>query len=336
MLEVRHDQQDRPQEQYVWSLRYIDSPVLRDYDADGNAGTGDLGAAGSGLEQRVYYLTDGNFNVTALADPNGAVLERYAYDAYGQPRVYDPNGSPRAYGSSYGNAILFCGYFRDAETGMYHVRNRYYHPALGRWISRDPLGYINGFNLYQYCCSAPQMLLDPLGLGWWSDFKAVAWSTINGAVSGAVSGGIVGLITGGPAGLGAGLVAGAVAGGTFGLVNGIAACNSGGPVNTAALGQASCLGGLISGGFGALGNALSGPLGAYAGNAIAGAGSGGISSAASGGNQDEIAASTIMGGLLGGLGGQGLARGGLEGSAINGLCAAIGELTGTWFKYCRN
>ena len=122
----------------IWSLRYIDSPVLRDRDADGNAATGDLGAAASGMEQRVYYLTDGNFNplgipsnVTALAGTDGAILERYAYDAYGQPRVYDPNWASREYGSSYANAILFCGYFRDAETGMYHVRHRYYHPQLG-------------------------------------------------------------------------------------------------------------------------------------------------------------------------------------------------------------
>jgi hypothetical protein len=56
--------------------------------------TGNLGKAGSGLEQRVYYLTDGNFNVTALAGTDGTILERYAYDAYGQPRVCDPDWSP--------------------------------------------------------------------------------------------------------------------------------------------------------------------------------------------------------------------------------------------------
>ena len=127
-------------EQYVWSLRYIDAPVLRDRDADANPATGDLGKSSSGLEQRVYYLTDGNFNVTGLAGTDGAILERYAYDAYGSPRFYDADWTPRIYGSSYGNAILFCGYFRDAETGLYHVRNRYYHPRLGRWMTRDPIG----------------------------------------------------------------------------------------------------------------------------------------------------------------------------------------------------
>jgi len=95
----------------VWSLRYIDSPVLRDRDADGNAATGDLGAAASGMEQRVYYLTDGNFNVTALADPNGAVLERYAYDAYGNVRMFDGYWTPlqQQQVSAYDNELLYCG-----------------------------------------------------------------------------------------------------------------------------------------------------------------------------------------------------------------------------------
>jgi len=167
LLEVRKDGAAAALEQYIWSLRYIDSPVLRDRDADGNAATGDLGAAASGMEQRVYYLTDGNFNVTALAGTDGAVLERYAYDAYGQPRVYDPNWAARQ-SSSYANAILFCGYFRDAETGMYHVRNRYYHPQLGRWMSRDPIGYVDGMGLYEYVGGCVTAFTDPTGLskGW--------------------------------------------------------------------------------------------------------------------------------------------------------------------------
>jgi len=176
LLEVRKDGATGAQEQYVWSLRYIDSPVLRDRDADGNAATGGLGAAASGMEQRVYYLTDGNFNVTALAGTDGAILERYAYDAYGQARVFDPNWAARQ-SSSYANAILFCGYFRDAETGMYHVRHRYYHPQLGRWMSRDPLGYVNGMGLYEYCIGIPTGFNDPSGLDIWleGDSEGEPW-----------------------------------------------------------------------------------------------------------------------------------------------------------------
>jgi len=44
--------------QFVWSIRYIDAPVLRDRDGDDDGETGDLGASGSGLEERLYYMTD--------------------------------------------------------------------------------------------------------------------------------------------------------------------------------------------------------------------------------------------------------------------------------------
>ncbi len=41
---------------------------------------------GSGWRRRLWSV--GDFNVTALADPNGAVIERYAYDAYGKPQFF--------------------------------------------------------------------------------------------------------------------------------------------------------------------------------------------------------------------------------------------------------
>lgn len=67
--------------QYVWSLRYIDAPVLRDRDADGDSETGDLGVTDSGLEERLYYATDANMNVTLLVNTDGSVAERYVYDS---------------------------------------------------------------------------------------------------------------------------------------------------------------------------------------------------------------------------------------------------------------
>src|SRR5262249_29941363 len=58
------------QSSYVWSPVYVDALVARDRDSDGN-GT---------LEERMYAVQDANFNVTALLDTSGAVVERYAYD----------------------------------------------------------------------------------------------------------------------------------------------------------------------------------------------------------------------------------------------------------------
>jgi RHS repeat-associated protein len=57
---------------------------------------------------------------------------------------------------------LFTGQRYDSETGFYYFRNRYYDPELGRFISRDPLGYVDGMSLYAGYF-APHGL-DPLGL----------------------------------------------------------------------------------------------------------------------------------------------------------------------------
>jgi len=157
------------QEQYVWSLRYVDAPILRDRNADGDSQTGGYGLNGSGLEERLYYLTDANMNVTALAEPDGDVVERYAYSPYGRAYVFDESWSPRA-ASSYDNNILFAGYWRDGATGLYHVRFRMYHPDLG-WIQRDPFGYVDGMNMYEYCGSGPTKYVDPSGL--WSQYETL-------------------------------------------------------------------------------------------------------------------------------------------------------------------
>lgn len=47
---------------------------------------------------------------------------------------------------------------------MYLVRNREYHPTLGRLTTRDPGGYVDGPNLVQYVRGSPIDSTDPLGL----------------------------------------------------------------------------------------------------------------------------------------------------------------------------
>ena len=60
-----------------------------------------------------------------------------------------------------------CGYRYDAETENYYVRNRYYSPTPGRWLTRDPIGYRGGINLYGYVNSSPVGNVDAEGLSWW-------------------------------------------------------------------------------------------------------------------------------------------------------------------------
>ncbi|KAJ5666841.1 SpvB-domain-containing protein [Penicillium macrosclerotiorum] len=52
---------------------------------------------------------------------------------------------------------------RDAETGLDYCGARYYAPWLGRWLSPDPDGVIDGLNLYRYCRNDPVNLVDPEG-----------------------------------------------------------------------------------------------------------------------------------------------------------------------------
>ena len=153
----------QPEYQYVWSVRYMDAPVLRDKNTDSDDLCDD---------ERLYYANDANMNVTALVGDDGTVLERYVYDPYGKVTIYDDDWSETRNTSSYDNSILFCGYYRDNETGLYHVRNRYYEPYFG-WITRDPAGYVDGMSLYEYCRSGPLVFIDPFGLreggpAWWT------------------------------------------------------------------------------------------------------------------------------------------------------------------------
>jgi RHS repeat-associated protein len=76
------------------------------------------------------------------------------------------------------------GYRYDAETDNYYVRNRYYSPTLGRWLTRDPIGYQGGINLYGYVESEPAFCTDSHGLiGSFVPGMGTFWLKISGAPS---------------------------------------------------------------------------------------------------------------------------------------------------------
>ena len=146
---------------YVWSPRYIDALIVRFHD--GNV-DGDYLDAGDNVR---YYTADANFNITATIDASlGAVVERYVYTAYGTATVYAATWTTPAAPATDGP--LYCGYFFDAETALYQVRNRYYDSGLSSFISRDSIGYLaNDSNLYRYGANRPTSMVDPLGHQGW-------------------------------------------------------------------------------------------------------------------------------------------------------------------------
>ena len=137
---------------YVWSPVYVDAMVLRDRDTNAD-GT---------LDERLWVQQDANWNVTALVNASGNVIERYVYDPYGTQAVLDASYGVRG-GSSYDARYGFQGMAFDATSQIAFHRNRTYSPALGRWDSLDPIMYSAGdVNLYRFIENTPVNAVDPL------------------------------------------------------------------------------------------------------------------------------------------------------------------------------
>lgn len=144
--------------QFIWGATYIDELVLRDRDADAN---------GTSLEERLYALYDALYSVTCVVNASGVVQERFAYSPYGESTVLNADFSVKSGGSSIDWQHRFTGRRRDPETGLQLNRYRYYHAGLGRWVTRDPVGYSAGdANLYGYVLGQPTYWVDPTGEYW--------------------------------------------------------------------------------------------------------------------------------------------------------------------------
>jgi RHS repeat-associated protein len=105
-----------------------------------------------------YFITDGLSSVRLVVDEDGDgdVVASYDADEFGNSILVDENGA-----STDQRWVGGLGYKDEtAATGLYYLRQRYYAPDLGRFLSRDPLG---GANLYSYCASNPTKFVDPNG-----------------------------------------------------------------------------------------------------------------------------------------------------------------------------
>ncbi|MGB6367228.1 MAG: RHS repeat-associated core domain-containing protein [Thermoanaerobaculia bacterium] len=107
---------------------------------------------------------------TGLADLAGRQLES-DYQSPFEVSPLVPNllvfdaGDPRFLTTSaILNALGFHGLEHDSETGFVYMRNRYYDPELGRFISADPLGYVDGPSAYGFAGNTPYNSRDPMGL----------------------------------------------------------------------------------------------------------------------------------------------------------------------------
>jgi len=101
------------------------------------------------------YLYDGKGNVTALLDANANVAAAYQYDPFGKMRNIT---------GSVNQPFQFSTKPYDDKTGLSYYGYRFYVPALGRWLTRDPIGEAGGINLYGFAENDPINSIDPDGL----------------------------------------------------------------------------------------------------------------------------------------------------------------------------
>ena len=105
-----------------------------------------------------YYSYDGGGSVRQLTNVAGVVTDTYEYDAFGNT-LTTTGSTPNAY--------LYRGEQYDSDLGLYYLRARYYNPATGRLISRDPypgsLLASASLHRYNYAAADPVNRIDPSG-----------------------------------------------------------------------------------------------------------------------------------------------------------------------------
>jgi len=141
-------------------------------------------------------LKDGLGSTIALTNKAGHAVSRMNYDAWGNLRFPDkpgygvapckegdldnildnlegkysfgePNHDGYHYGRHFAKVLtpfLFQGRRWDGFSQTYNHRHRQYNPKYGRWLSRDPIGFFGGRNLWNFVNNNPLRFTDPWGL----------------------------------------------------------------------------------------------------------------------------------------------------------------------------
>ncbi|MCK5111038.1 MAG: RHS repeat-associated core domain-containing protein [Arcobacteraceae bacterium] len=129
---------------YIYAS-YIDDPIAYTYN-----------------NNTYYYVKDRQYSIQAVTNSSGNIVESYSYNSFGIMTMKDQNGGV-IFNSNVNNTITFTGRRYDTESGLYYYRNRMYSATLGRFISKDPKGYVDGMNLYAYVKNNPLKYLDAFG-----------------------------------------------------------------------------------------------------------------------------------------------------------------------------
>lgn len=133
-----------------------------------------------------YFHSDHLGSSNLITDSTSAKVQRLEYDPYGKLAL-----SEGANKTDY----KFTGKELDEETELYYYGDRYYFPAIGRFLTADPTIQKpfdpQDLNRYTYCRNNPVNLVDPTGLGWFKKFIQ-KWAGLFGFIGGVVKGVVTG------------------------------------------------------------------------------------------------------------------------------------------------
>ena len=114
-----------------------------------------------------YYHTDllGSTRMLSNASGYSAPGSESTYTAFGE-RIPGSANHRFGYAGAYGYQTATSSEPTDPYLSFpfQHVGARYYDPAIGRFLQRDPIGIDGGFNVYEYVDSSPTSAIDPDGL----------------------------------------------------------------------------------------------------------------------------------------------------------------------------
>ena len=121
------------------------------YDEDGNP------VSMSHKDKTYHFATDQVGTIFAVANGKGNTVKEIIHDSFGN-LTFDSD-------EKFNTNLGFAAGLLDVDTGLIHFGYRDYDPAIGRFISPDPLGLDGGdVDVYGYCLDDPINFIDRTGL----------------------------------------------------------------------------------------------------------------------------------------------------------------------------
>jgi RHS repeat-associated protein len=118
----------------------------------------------SNTESLVWLHTNHLGAPEAATDQSGQIVWRASYAPFGEAKIVSANAVSAGAFATFTLNLRMPGQVFDPETGLHYNRQRYYDPALGQYLTPDPLGTPDGPNPYAYVAFNPLTNIDPDGL----------------------------------------------------------------------------------------------------------------------------------------------------------------------------